>query len=102
MGRRLAGYVPVHEEDQTIWYGPNDDVPAKHAKLIGDHAWVNDDDDAAENDGREGGGVPPKAGQGSSAEAWTEYAKTHGVDIQDGAKRDEIITALTAAGVPTE
>lgn len=103
MGRRLVGYVPIHEGDQTTWYGPDDKVPAKHAKLIGDHAWVDDETDdgspavpAAE--------PPPLGGPGSGAEAWLEYARSFDppVEVTDDAKRDEIVEAIKAAGYPVE
>lgn len=45
---------------------------------------------------------PPKAGQGSSAEAWRNYAVGLGVEVADDAPRDDVIAALEAAGKPTE
>lgn len=45
---------------------------------------------------------PPKSGAGSSADAWLEYASAQGVDVEQDAKRDDIIAACDAAGVPTE
>lgn len=51
---------------------------------------------------------PPKAGAGSSADAWRTYAleatAAHGlnIDIPEGAKREAIIEALTAVQIPTE
>jgi hypothetical protein len=50
MGKRLKSYVHVHDEaGETHVYGPQDDVPAEHAKLIGDHAWVDDDEPVPDN-----------------------------------------------------
>lgn len=46
--------------------------------------------------------APPKAGPGSSAEAWRVYAAGLGVDVADDASRDDVIAALEAAGKPTE
>lgn len=46
--------------------------------------------------------APPKAGPGSSAEAWRTYAASIGVDVDAGASRDDVIAALEAAGKPTE
>lgn len=52
--------------------------------------------------------IPPKAGRGSSADAWRDYAgkaaETAGLRIEfdDDAKRDDIITALEEAQIPTE
>lgn len=46
-------------------------------------------------------GPPPRAGRGSSTEAWAEYAASHGVPVAEGADRASIIAACEAAGVPT-
>lgn len=52
--------------------------------------------------------IPPKAGAGSSADAWRDYAakavKAAGlnIDIPADAKRDDIIEALEGAKIPTE
>jgi hypothetical protein len=46
--------------------------------------------------------VPPMHGAGSSTEAWAGYARTHGVEVADDAKRADVIAALTAAGIPVE
>lgn len=34
---------------------------------------------------------PPESGAGSSRAAWADYATTVGVDVPDGASRDDII-----------
>lgn len=47
-------------------------------------------------------GPPPKGGPGSGAPAWRDYAASKGVQVADDASRDDVIAALTAAGVPTE
>ena len=45
MGRKLAQYVTVHSEAESVTYGPGDDVPAEHAKLITNpKAWGDDDE----------------------------------------------------------
>lgn len=52
--------------------------------------------------------APPRAGKGSTVDAWREYATNataaHGlnIDFPDDVKRDEIIDALTDAGIPVE
>lgn len=46
--------------------------------------------------------IPPKGGPGSGAPAWREYAAESGVEVDEEASRDEVIEALTAAGVSTE
>lgn len=47
-------------------------------------------------------GPPPKAGKGSSREAWAEYADANDVGYGPDDGRDDIIAAVEAAGVPTE
>lgn len=42
---------------------------------------------------------PPRAGRGSSEQAWRAYAALVGVTTPDGAGRDDIIAACEAAGV---
>lgn len=45
MAKRLKTYVHLSDETGEVHsYGPQDDVPREHAKLIGDHAWVDDED----------------------------------------------------------
>jgi hypothetical protein len=39
-GRRLIGYVPIHEDDGDVtWYGPDDDLSQDVAARIGEHAF---------------------------------------------------------------
>lgn len=73
------------------------DVPDDQEAAYRAHGWRTFDasEAAAES------GPPPRAGRGSSADAWAHYAAEHGVTIADGAGRDEIIAACEAAGVPT-
>lgn len=97
MGRRLNTTVIVQPKPGSgdagfLVLGPDDDVPEWAADQIGDHAWEADDT----------AGPPPKAGKGSSKEAWVEYATAHGVELDPEATRDAIIAALEAAGIPTE
>lgn len=47
MAKRLVSTVHVHLEDEgrTVVYGPDDDVPADHAKLITNpKAWADDEE----------------------------------------------------------
>lgn len=46
--------------------------------------------------------LPAKAGPGSSAEAWRNYAAALEVDVPADASREYVITALETAGKPTE
>jgi hypothetical protein len=47
-------------------------------------------------------GPPPKSGAGSGVAKWREYAARHGVEVPADASREDVITALTEADVPTE
>lgn len=47
-------------------------------------------------------GPPPKGGAGSGAPAWREYAASKGVEVAEDASREDVIAALTDAGIPTE
>jgi hypothetical protein len=45
---------------------------------------------------------PPRAGKGSSRDAWALFAANHGVQVEDDDTRDDIIAALADAGVIDE
>lgn len=45
---------------------------------------------------------PPKGGAGSGVEAWAAYAARRGVEVPDGATREQIQSLLRDAGVPVE
>jgi hypothetical protein len=47
------------------------------------------------------GSPPPRGGAGSGAPAWREYAASKDVEVAADASREDCITALDAAGVPT-
>lgn len=99
MGRRLSGYVPIHDGDRTVWYGPDDEIPDEVAAKIGDHAWI-EDDEADGDDSDHGDGPPSKTGR---TKVWLAYARTFDdVDVADDAKRVDIIAAIEAAGHPVE
>jgi hypothetical protein len=98
MSRRLIAYVHV----DGVPYGPDDEVPPRVAKRIGDHAWT-DADSAAEVPTPTGAGdgsgdeAPPRSGRGSGVEAWRAYAEQHDVEVAAEASREEIIAACEAA-----
>ena len=74
--------------------------------LIGNKtaAYIDDESGpAAVVDGAAGGPPPPpKAGPKSSKDVWAAYATANGVDVSGCGSRDEMIAALTDAGIPTE
>jgi hypothetical protein len=90
---RLTSYVhvPVDDGGYAV-YGPDDDVPAEHAKLIGPHAWEG-------ADGADVDGVPARAGKGSGRDVWAAFAAEHGVDVSDEDSRDDLIAKCEQAGV---
>lgn len=77
-------------------FSPGDDVPDWAAKQMGDHCFTNKTAPAA------GDGPPPKAGAGSTRDAWATYAAEQGIDVPDDATRDGIIQSLADAGKPVD
>lgn len=98
MPRRLRAHVHVAGKV----YGPGDQVPAKVAKLIGEHAWEEDADTAAAGQSPQGPETveePPRSGRGSGVDAWRAFAEAKGVGLDDGMDRDAIVAACEQAGV---
>ncbi|WP_280471002.1 hypothetical protein [Nocardia cyriacigeorgica] len=61
------------------------------------------DDDAAGDpavDSDNGDGPPAQRGTGSNRQAWADYAARRGVTVEPDWKREDIIAACEAAGVP--
>lgn len=103
MSGRLAVHTivpaPAGSGEPYLVYGPDDDVPEEQARLIGAHAWEDGEHPYPEvPSSRDAGSPPPKAGPGSGTDQWVAYAAEKGVDVTDGAKREEIIQALSDAG----
>lgn len=42
---------------------------------------------------------PPRSGKGSSRDAWAAYAAVKGVDVTEGASREDIIAVLAEHGL---
>lgn len=114
MGRLKAGTV-VYLDDRA--WSADDDLPADVAARITNPAAWEDPAEAPEPTAAPeppaavpsgGGGAgpdvapPPKAGPGSGAPAWREYAAKVGVDVPADAARDAVIEALESAGKPTD
>lgn len=117
MAYQLNTFVHVVERDgkgevvRTGQFGPGEDLPAWAAKAITNpdvwdgpapaHAQRDDTTPASALAGSgDAATVPPRSGTGSGKEAWSAYAQAKGVDVPDGATREEIIAALEEAGVP--
>jgi len=107
MARRLRSFVHVPVGMDWVVYGPDDEVPAEHAALITNpKAWA---DEAPTEQAEEptvaseaNADEPPRAGAGSSRDAWVAFAESRGVHVEDEDKRDDIIAALVDAGVIEE
>lgn len=86
----LQAYVHV---DGRV-YGPGDDVPAEHARLITNpKAW---EAGAAPSLEASAPAEPPRSGKGSGRGEWAAYAASLGVDVQDADSREDIIAAVDA------
>lgn len=102
---KLVSFVYVNtDRGVAAAFGPDDDVPRWAAEQMGAHCFEGGEHPLAgtEESGESADGPPPKAGRGSSTEAWVAYAEGNGVAVDDGLSRDEIIAAVERAGVPTE
>ncbi|WP_280201260.1 hypothetical protein [Nocardia cyriacigeorgica] len=94
-GRKLAGYVHVHDsEGVSHVFGPEDDVPAELAKLITNPAaWQIDQVEESESVGQD---------EDDPSEAWTvadlrAYAELHDIDLGDATKKADILAAITGS-----
>lgn len=110
---RLKGNVLLRnpETGAVELLADGSDLPDWARGLVGDHALDGDelpdlDELDPDDPAREGGGgqdePPPKSGTGSGKAAWSAYARSHGVEVPEGADRDDIIAALDAAEVRTQ
>jgi hypothetical protein len=101
-----SSYVHVPVNGDWVVYGPDDEVPAEHAALITNpKAWEGGELPTSENESQETGDTdeaPPRAGAGSTRDAWAQFAESHGVHVEDEDKRDDIIAKLADAGVIDE
>jgi hypothetical protein len=98
MGRQLKSFVHVFGDDgQYAVFGPGDDVPDWAVEKMGDHVWADSEEDTAAGSSGEGE-EPPRSGKGSGKDAWTEFAATKDVTVEDDETRDDIIAKLAALG----
>lgn len=107
--QKVGDHAWMEIEEPTS--GPVQEPPVDTSQ---DGSGITDDDGDDDGEGSEDGDdtpaapkpvvgtPPPTAGPGSSAKAWLEYAHANGVDVVDDAKRDDVIQALTLAGLPVE
>lgn len=103
MSRRLVANVTMMSDDGMVAHFPvgmsDSDVPTWAAsRMTNPDIWDLPDVEVL----AERLEVPPKSGAGSSAWAWVVYAKSAGLEVKPDAKRDDVIAACEAAGVPTD
>jgi hypothetical protein len=94
VSRELVAYVHVAGRV----FAPGDDVPDEYAKKITNPAaWEGEAPaKAPEFDPNT---PPPRAGKGSSKEAWGRFASANDVTMEATATRDDIIAELKRRGV---
>lgn len=73
-------------------YPAGKEVPAEVAKQIDNpKVWAAETAaDPASGDATE----PPRGGEGSGLDAWTEYAEKLGLTVPEGASRDDVIALV--------
>lgn len=107
-GKLTANVVVRHPESGSPAFLPEgSDLPDWAADLVGDHvlageATGDEPEHGSESHSEPVGDPPPIAGAGSSKARWADYARANGVEVSDGASRDEIVDAVRSAGVPVE
>jgi len=97
-----------------VWYRPGDTVPDEvAARLTNPAVWAGGQRPvvAAPAADPDAGGsapppteksetqAPPRSGRGSGEKAWAQFAHARGVQVPEGAGRDDIIAACEQAGV---
>ena len=112
--RKLASTVHVHDPEtgRSVVFMRGSTPPKRLQELIINPDVWDDEDPAPEPEDVEEPEAlqapqadpdePPRAGKGSSRDAWAAYAAGHGVTADDDASRDDIIAALVAAGKISE
>ena len=83
--------------DGPWWSGPaepDEEVPASDPEGGADDT----DDDKGQGEGEQPDtpAEPPRSGKGSGVDEWRAYAAARGVEVPDGAGRDDIIAAIDA------
>ena len=100
---RLIGYVHVQDPDgRMVVFGPEDHVPGWARAQMDDGCFLDGAPAVEVKPPAHADAPPPQSGRGSSAAAWAAWAQVNGVDVADGASRDDIIAACAAAGVPVD
>lgn len=88
-GTEVSGRLLTLISNPDVWKDPEEAARAQSA--FNDSTQDDSDADVAVE--------PPRAGKGSSREAWSVFAAERGVQVDDEDARDDIIAALVDAGV---
>ncbi|MFC8182407.1 hypothetical protein ACFULT_26345 [Rhodococcus sp. NPDC057297] len=89
----LIAFVHVADENGTAHvFGPGDSVPEWARKKITNPTVWDGESTKVE--------VPPQAGPKGGRDKWAAYAAANGVAADAEWKRDDIIEALEARGIP--
>lgn len=109
---KLALTVHVHDPEtgRTVVLNRGTEVEGRLLTLITNPGVWEDPDAVAEfeashledDESTDAVVEPPRAGKGSSRDAWALFAANHGVQVGDDDTRDDIIAALADAGVIDE
>lgn len=97
-GRKLIGTTVVRnpETQGVVTLRPGMKVPDWAADQVGDHLFADQDGAAAEPQQKQQDSQPPRAGRGSSIEAWAAYAEGKQIEVPEDATRDDIIALVDA------
>lgn len=93
----MAGAKKVPVVNVTVGettYPAGKDLPAGVADQI-DNPKVWETPKASGADALDG--EPPRSGQGSGVDAWRDYAEASGIDVPEGASRDDIVELVDQA-----
>lgn len=113
---KLALTVHVHDPEtgRTVVLNRGTEVSGRHLQLITNPGVWEDPDEVSEavaefeasqeteEESTDAVVEPPRAGKGSSRDAWALFAVAHEVDVDDEDTRDDIIAKLAEAGVIDE
>lgn len=101
----LVTYVSLFDEKGNLHsFGPSDSVPSwARTKITNPDVWdapvegsASEHTDKADSSEE----PPPQGGPGASRKVWADWAAKHNVAVESAWKRDDIIDACKAAGVP--
>jgi hypothetical protein len=98
--KTLVAHTYAMKDGKAVWFEPGDTVPDWAAGQLTNPKLYEDGGEKAAGP-EEGGGAqaPPRSGRGSGVEAWRAFAQGHGVGLDDGMSREDIIAACEQAGL---